>query len=432
MTPSVTDKTPISPKNWRRHTDPPSLWIAVTIGSLSLHLLVFWFMRSSEGFKPWFPQQSQAFVPIELIDISPQETPPETPPEITPETPNLQAQKISPKPPVSTQQSVPEQLPKTTPVTPNTQETEVIDSDSSVQEESTADAPQPDTEIFSDRIAAMPGFTPTPIPTPTPTPTPTATPTLTPTPIPTPTIPVGDLPWNRRQEVELGKGTPLPTDIPSIPSEQPQVSDTEPGETANTPEAATAPTPPEETANTPEAATPTPPGETANTPEAATPTPPGETANTPEAATAPTPPEETANTSSEGGAIATVAPLLETEVRQLIQEGRLRPDGLPDVLAIYKGSNTKQLDATFQPGASVLQPAQFLVSLVIDQNGNFQQATVLEIEPVSLQSEKRLYEEVANDIFKNDNFLPAQNNDGSKPELSNLFVRITIQPVNRN
>ena len=70
MTQSVTEQTPIPDKIWRRHTDPPSLWIGVVTGSVALHLLLFWLMRSSNAFSPWFPQQqSQAAVPIEVIEI---------------------------------------------------------------------------------------------------------------------------------------------------------------------------------------------------------------------------------------------------------------------------------------------------------------------------------------------------------------------------
>ncbi|MEA5513906.1 hypothetical protein VB654_07630, partial [Nodularia sp. UHCC 0506] len=153
---------------------------------------------------------------------------------------------------------------------------------------------------------------------------------------------------------------------------------------------------------------------------------------TPDEEALPTPTGETANTPVNTGVTVTFTPLDKTEVGQFIQEGRLSPDGLPDVLAehIHKGSNTKNIDLSYISGDSVLEPAQLLVSLVIDNKGNFQQALVLEIDPARLQNQKSLYERVANDIFINDRFLPGENNDGTKPELSNLFIRITIQPVN--
>jgi|GEM_PF-918072 len=73
MTPSVTDKTPLSAKVWRRHSDPPGLWIAVVIGSVSLHLLAFWLMRSYQFSRLW--QQNKAAIPIEVIEISSQTKP---------------------------------------------------------------------------------------------------------------------------------------------------------------------------------------------------------------------------------------------------------------------------------------------------------------------------------------------------------------------
>ncbi|MEH1923786.1 hypothetical protein [Nostoc sp.] len=71
-----------------------------------------------------------------------------------------------------------------------------------------------------------------------------------------------------------------------------------------------------------------------------------------------------------------------------------------------------------------------MASLIIDSNGNFKQAVVLEIQPAALQSEKSKYEQVLNEVFKTENFLPAHNNDGKKPDLSNLYIRVTIQTAN--
>ncbi|MBD2211572.1 hypothetical protein H6G27_17115 [Nostoc linckia FACHB-104] len=71
MTPSVADKTSSSVKDRRRHTDPPSLWVAVIIGSLSLHLLAFWLIRSYQSSLLW-RQQSKAAIPVEVIEIASQ------------------------------------------------------------------------------------------------------------------------------------------------------------------------------------------------------------------------------------------------------------------------------------------------------------------------------------------------------------------------
>nr|MDZ8039918.1 hypothetical protein [Nostoc sp. CreGUA01] len=153
---------------------------------------------------------------------------------------------------------------------------------------------------------------------------------------------------------------------------------------------------------------------------------------TPPRETPPTPTPETSPTSTQGASVAIVAPLLRDEVSNLIKSGKFIQDGLPDAIAVYQGSNTKQFDSSFLPQNSGLQPAQLLASLVIDRNGNFQQAVVLEIQPATLATQKSTYEQVLNQIFKTENFLPAQNNDGTKPDLSNLYVRIKIQSANSN
>ena len=74
MIPTVTNNhlndSSITSKNFKRHTDPPWLWTFVCIGSVSLHLLVFWLMRSSHEFQEWFPLSNQSSIPIDLIEIA--------------------------------------------------------------------------------------------------------------------------------------------------------------------------------------------------------------------------------------------------------------------------------------------------------------------------------------------------------------------------
>lgn len=348
MTPSIADKTPIPTKVWRRHTDPPALWISVIIGSVSLHLLAFWLMRSSNAFSLWFPQQSQSAVPIELIDIAP-------------ETKST-AKTVSPKPASATKKSVPARSPQTARSTTRNQDFGAINSADNLQQKRQTYASEPNSQPFRQQRVARG----------TPTPTPT----------PTPTVPVGNLPWNRRQEIKLGKGTLLPTGVPS----------NSPGSEAENRE--------------------TPRTSTQETPA--------------------TPAKETPRTPTQGASVAIVAPLLRDEVSSLIQSGRLRQDALPDVIALYRGSSTKELDSSFLVHNSGLEPAQLLASLIIDNNGNFQQAVVIEIEPATLRSEKSIYQQVLSEVFKTENFIAAHNNDGTKPELSDLYVRIKIQPANSN
>ncbi|MDH6057014.1 hypothetical protein [Umezakia ovalisporum] len=374
MTSSVRDKTAILAHERRRHTDSPSLWIFAAITSVSLHLLLFfWFMRSSNGFKPWFPQQGETGVPIELIEISPIETSAET---------------VSPKSSISAQESPSTSAPEiAAPTTSSNEDTEAINSDASLLSESElksestteskvkpsqlsksegegkVETSQANTQNLLEKTVSTPAFQPKP----------------------TPTIAADDLPWNRREEVVLEQGQPLPTDLPSIPSELPKVSEIEQGKIADTAEEIE-----------------------------------------------PTPSEKIADNPGKKGLRVTFTPFNKTEIAQLVEEGRLTPDGLPDVLAIHRGSNTKNLDSSYIFSDSQFEPVKLLASLVIDHNGNLEEAVVLEIEPVSLPSKKSLYEQIVNDIFKNDRFLPAQNKDGTKPELSNLFLQITIEPVSIN
>ncbi len=70
MTQSV-DQTSITDVTSRRHNDPPGLWVAVLTSSVALHLLLFWLMRYNNAFSLWFPRDSEAIIPIEVIEISP-------------------------------------------------------------------------------------------------------------------------------------------------------------------------------------------------------------------------------------------------------------------------------------------------------------------------------------------------------------------------
>lgn len=68
MTPTVADTTSNPAKDWKRHSDPPGLWIGVVIGSVALHLLAFWLLRSYQSSLLW-QQQSKSTIPIELVEI---------------------------------------------------------------------------------------------------------------------------------------------------------------------------------------------------------------------------------------------------------------------------------------------------------------------------------------------------------------------------
>ncbi|MEI6442200.1 MAG: hypothetical protein WCO29_03505 [Nostocales cyanobacterium ELA583] len=144
----------------------------------------------------------------------------------------------------------------------------------------------------------------------------------------------------------------------------------------------------------------------------------------------PTPSAEPSPSTNGGGAIATVSPILKEEVSELIQQKQLIADALPDVLAEYKGNKEKQLEASILPSDEVLKPANILASLIIDKNGQFQQAIVITIKPATLRSQTNIYEQALNEIFAQESFLAAYNQDGSKPDLSNLYIRLIIKPIN--
>ncbi|AUT00844.1 hypothetical protein CLI64_10795 [Nostoc sp. CENA543] len=421
MTGKVADKTPIAAKFGRRHEDPPGLWIAVAIGSLSLHLLVFWLMRSPSGFRPWFPQKSQDIVPVELIEVAPQ--------------------------PSTSQTTV---APKTT-----TQDEQTVNLDSSVQQNNTQNESPSETQILAQEKSPPIESTPTPTPTPEatqPTPTPTPTPETTqPTPPPTPPIvPSGDRPWERREDIELGKGTPLPSDTPPVTPEQIAKSQAVEGTTPRTQEeepvnnsSQESPSSPNEATNSnvgeqnfPANGESTPDSNNVDTP----PTPNGETASNSSENNSSSNPETTNNPTAEnsppvnsGGFIAGVLPIDDNEARQLIQQGLIRNRDIPSVFAVYQGNTTKSLDnnSSYLPSNSTLQPAKLLVSLIIDQNGSFQQARVLEL-PGELQSEKGIYEQIVNDLFKNDSCVPAKNQDGTPLDLSNCYIWVDIKPQTAN
>ena len=69
MIPTLTNNDSITSQKLRRHSDPPWLWTIVCIASVSLHLLVFWLMRSSSDFPAWLPCKEKVDKLIELINI---------------------------------------------------------------------------------------------------------------------------------------------------------------------------------------------------------------------------------------------------------------------------------------------------------------------------------------------------------------------------
>jgi hypothetical protein len=355
MIPTVTNNhlndSSITSKNFKRHTDPPWLWTFVCIGSVSLHLLVFWLMRSSNEFQAWFPQSNQSSIPIDLIEIASepksqiktQSTTRKIKPQSSFSTsPKSASVKLSNQDDADYSVNLPEQDKSEKPKVRKLQveKPEVRKPEVEKTEVEKTEVEKTEVEKPPVRQQSYP---------------------TNPTPEPTSIIPESERPWNSRQEVKLGEGTLLPKDIP---------------------------------------------------------------------ADSPTPTTEPSLTANRGGAIATVSPILKEEVSELIQQKQLIADALPDVLAEYKGSTEKELEASILPSDEDLKPANILASLIIDQNGQFQQAIVITIEPAALRSQANIYEQALNQMFQNESFFAAYNQDGSKPDLSNLYIRLKIKPIN--
>jgi hypothetical protein len=470
MTQSV-DQTSITDVTSRRHNDPPGLWIAVVTSSVALHLLLFWLMRYNNAFSLWFPGDSQAIVPIEIIEISPSSS------KAKPAKPQLKAKTVSP--PSANQQSS-----AVTPKNENSgginfgairkqrkRNTFVSKSNTQLVPKKSVPTPKP---IFTPK--PTPTATPTPIFTPTPTATPTATRTPTPTPTPTPKpTSFGNLPWKRlREEISLGKPTPLPKFTPAEPR-QPIGEDSQIpsrrtprqpiGEDSQIPSRRTPRQPIEEDSQIPSRRTPRQPieedsqipsrrtprqpieedsqipsrrtprqpiGEDSQIPSRRTPRQPiEEDSQIPTSRKTPQQPigeEEQIPTSrktpqpSTGGGLITISRVTPEEQRSLMRNPP--PEGL--ILPEYLGNKEKQINSVSLNPNLDLPQGQFLVSLVIDKAGNFQEAVVE--DPAIAPEQRRKYQEFANSIFPGEKFQPARSTNGTPvPDLINRFVRVKIQ-----
>jgi len=108
----------------------------------------------------------------------------------------------------------------------------------------------------------------------------------------------------------------------------------------------------------------------------------------------------------------------------------LAGDAPPDNLAKYLGSGSKPIAPSWLGVSSKLQPATILVNLVIDQEGKFFTASIIEINPPSLQGQKAQYEELLGKIYQNEKFKPGYNNNAKDPIVaSNLLVNVIISPI---
>ena len=428
MIPKVIDNYSNKSENFRRHTDPAWLWIVVSTASVSLHLLVFWLIRSTDEFPAWFPQSHQSSVPIDFLEISSEQKSIIKPKSTTPKVKQQSSFSLSPKslpithsnqdhseitssinlpqkhknqkPEVLKPEVLKPEVLKPEVLKPEVLKPEVIKPEVIKPEVIKPEALKPEVikpelikpelikpELIKPEVIKPEALKPEVIKPEVTKPEVIKPEVIKPelikplirqqsyptnaTPETTPIIPEPELPWNRRQEVILGQETVLPSDIP-----------------------ADSPTPAVEPPLNPNS--------------------------------------EPSPTVNQGGAIATITPVLKEEVNELIQQGQIRVDGLPDVLAEYKGSTEKELELSSLPTDEIIKSANILISLIIDSNGYFQQAEIITIEPEVLSGERSIYEQAINRIFAQERFLAGYNQDGSKPDLSNLYIRLQlkIEPIN--
>jgi hypothetical protein len=415
MTKSVADQKPTPSQIYRRHTDPPGLWIAVFTGSVALHLLAFWMLRLYSYQLSLIRQQnSSSPIPIEVIEISP--------------TGSAKVQSQAKVKPVSPQSSA------------NTQKSASVTDEDAIAliDQKTAIASNPN---------SSPRQQPSPKPTvvqqetatakPQPTTQPESTPTFTP--IPTPessanqqpdTIPPFASPANQQ-----------PDTIPPTPP--PDHTDTSTSEPENP-----IPIPDEQNqASLPDTNATTPPKD--NSPstneqlESQLPEQPDANISLGKSTPLPTidpsvqpppqlPPEET---QTSGGLVATWDAFSRDGMIDLIQKGVVRQDVPPDIVAQPLGQNTKELPVSFISSEPDLDNVDLVASLAIDEEGKLiardangnPGVDIIDMTPEELATKKTKYEQLLIDVFQNVSFTPARNQDGSKPPQSNLVVRVKIE-----
>ncbi|PMB15041.1 hypothetical protein CEN47_27715, partial [Fischerella thermalis CCMEE 5319] len=321
MTKSVTEQKPTPSPIYRRHSDPPGLWIAVFMGSVAIHLLAFWMLRLySYQLSLRQQQNSSNNIPIEIIEISPTES--------------AKAQSQAKVKPVSPQSSS---------LLTNEDAIALID-------QKTAIASKPNS---SPRQQPSPKPTVAQQQTATAKPQPTTQPESTPTP---------ELPANQQ-----------PDTIPPTPP--PDNTDTSTSESAN-------PIPDEQNqALLPDTNPTTPPKDSFSStneqletqlpeqPDAnislgkSTPLP------TIDPSVQPPPQLPTEETQTSGGLVATWDAFSRDEMIDLIQKGVVIQDVPPDIVAQPLGDNTKELPVSFISSEPDLDNVDLVASLAIDEKG---------------------------------------------------------------
>jgi hypothetical protein len=333
-----------SPKS-QRVIDSPGLWILAFLGSISLHVLVFWWLSSSKLFGFWVPlsQSAQDNVVVELVDVpdsvEPQKQVPKSEPALA---------KPNPSP--------------FTPKQANSSTTKKVVEKAVAQ----VVVPKPSNSNLNRSPAASPRENQPNTP-------------LIPKPIPgkfllppTPPKESNARPWDIRPEkVELREGESEP--LPEIPNDKlSKLLTPSPSPTGN-----------------------------------------------------PTPETSPVVDNSQPQLFTfNIQPLNTEDIQDLRKKGTIRAD-IPQVLPKYEGENSKQLEINVPSGQTQIPP--ILVSLTVDQYGKFRGLSI--IDPNIPEKDKSAYEQKLQELFGKEKFVGGYNNDGSRPEKSNLYIIVTITPM---
>ncbi|KAB8316278.1 hypothetical protein SD81_023970 [Tolypothrix campylonemoides VB511288] len=444
MTQSVADKTPIPDKASRRHTDPPGLWICVAAISVTLHLLLFWLLRSN--FYSLSQRNSSNPIPVEFVEISSggkapskakpvsskrasttgkptivRSSKPATQENLTPKTSTVEDSNA-----IALGGALPIAL-RTTPEGAIAFDNTKKAGTSQPKANDATTQPSSQKRVVEQETQSQPQQDPTSEPTPSPQPPEQnqPEPTSQPTPEVTPQAQQPQLTSQPTPEVtpqaQQPEPAPSPNTADSTNTDTQNELNQELGEQNQASNPQNNPTDSTSTDSSPERQEPQ------QTPSSL-PTPEGEVAvgqATPLQDIAPpvnpqqSPPLNEQN--GEGTALAT----WDVEANAVKKDIQENP---PQIVGDIKEKELESLALNKELGD---QPIEFKAVLLIDSNGEFNSIILYPGQKIP-EPQATQYQEYAEKIFKGQKFIPASNNDGSKPPLGELVVRIRIQRKSAN
>lgn len=426
MTQLVTDKTPIPDKASMRHTDPPGLWISVAAISVTLHLLLFWLLRSNSY--SLSQRNSSNPIPIEFVEISSGGKAPSKAKPVSSKRDSTTGK------PTVVRSSKPATRENLTLKTSTVEDTNAIalrttpqgaiafDNTKKATFQPKADdtiiKPSLQQRVVEQQAQSKPQQDVTSEPTPSPQPPeenqPQPTPEVTPqaqqpelTPQPTPEV----IPQTQQPET-----TPQPNNANITNTNTQNETNQELGEQNQASNPQNNPTDSTSTDSSPErqepqhtlSSLPTPEGEVAFGKE----TPLQDIAPPVNPQQSPLLNEE----NGEGTALAT----WDIEANAVKKDIQHNP---PQIVGDIKEKELESLALNKELGD---QPIEFKAVLLINSNGEFNSMILYPGQNIP-EPQATQYQEYAEKIFQGQKFIPASNNDGNKPPLGELVVRIRIQ-----